>query len=95
MRRAVPRGRKLYLARLIRRGFRVAVVEQMEDPKTRTGKAPIRRAVVRLITPGTITEDALLDAGRPNLLLALAQGPATASAPPGSTSPPACSKPPP
>jgi DNA mismatch repair protein MutS len=63
-----------YLARLIRRGFRVAVAEQMENPKLRTSKAPIRRAVVRLITPGTITEDALLDAGRPNLLLALAQG---------------------
>jgi DNA mismatch repair protein MutS len=63
-----------YLARLIRRGFRVAVAEQMEDPKARTGKAPIRREVVRLITPGTITEEALLEAGRPNLLLALAQG---------------------
>ena len=62
-----------YLARLIRRGFRVAVAEQMEDPKARAGKAPIRREVVRLITPGTITEDALLEAGRPNLLLALAQ----------------------
>ena len=62
-----------YLARLIRRGFRVAVTEQMEDPKTRNGKGPIRREVVRLITPGTVTEDALLDAGRPNLLLALAQ----------------------
>jgi DNA mismatch repair protein MutS len=61
-----------YLLRLIRRGFRVAVVEQMEDPKTRTGKAPIRRQVVRLVTPGTLTEDALLEAGRPNLLLALA-----------------------
>src|SRR5277367_6197050 len=65
---------ELYLGRLIRRGFRVAVVEQMENPKTRTSKAPIRRAVVRLITPGTLTEDALLDAVRPNLLLALAQG---------------------
>jgi DNA mismatch repair protein MutS len=61
-----------YLARLIRRGFRVAVAEQMEDPKNRIGKAPIRREVVRLITPGTITEDALLEAGRPNLLVALA-----------------------
>jgi DNA mismatch repair protein MutS len=61
-----------YLARLIRRGFRVAVAEQMEDPKARTGKAPIRRDVVRLITPGTLTEDALLEAGRLNLLLALA-----------------------
>ena len=40
-----------YLARLIRRGFRVAVAEQMEDPKTRTGKAPIRREVVRLDHP--------------------------------------------
>ena len=62
-----------YLARLIRRGFRVAVAEQMEDPKSRTGKAPLRRDVVRLITPGTITEEALLEAGRANLLLGLAQ----------------------
>jgi DNA mismatch repair protein MutS len=62
-----------YLARLIRRGFRVAVAEQMEDSKSRKSKAPIRREVVRLITPGTLTEDALLDAGRPNLLVALAQ----------------------
>ena len=60
-----------YLLRLIRRGFRVAVAEQMENPKERTGKAPIRREVVRLVTPGTLTEDALLEAGRPNLLLAL------------------------
>ncbi len=63
-----------YLGRLIRRGFRVAIAEQMEDPKLRVGKAPIRRAVVRLITPGTITEEALLDSGRPNRLLALAEG---------------------
>ena len=60
-----------YLSRLIRRGFRVAVAEQMEDPKTRTGKAPIRREVVRLITPGTLTEEALLEPGRPNLLLSV------------------------
>src|SRR5579863_3356674 len=62
-----------YLARLIRRGFRVAVCEQTEDPKSRTGKAPIRREVVRVVTPGTVTEEALLEAGRTNLLLALAQ----------------------
>ncbi len=63
-----------YLARLIRRGYRVAIAEQMEDPKTRASlKTPIRREVVRLITPGTITEDALLEAGQPNLLLALAR----------------------
>ena len=63
---------EIYLARLIRRGFRVAIVEQMEDPKSRTGKLPIKREVVRIITPGTITEESLLEAGRPNLLLALA-----------------------
>ena len=63
---------EIYLARLIRRGFRVAIVEQMEDPKARTGKLPIKREVVRIITPGTITEEALLEAGRPNLLMALA-----------------------
>ena len=64
-----------YLARLIRRGYRVAVAEQMEDPKARvSNRVPIRREVVRLITPGTITEEALLEAGQPNLLLALAPG---------------------
>ncbi len=62
-----------YLSRLIRRGFRVAVAEQMEPAKGRTGKGPLRRAVVRLVTPGTLTEDSLLDAHRPNLLLALAR----------------------
>ena len=81
-----------YLARLIRRGFRVAVAEQMEDPKSRTGKAPIRRDVVRLVTPGTITEEALLEAGRANLLLGAGAGPPTASARPGSTCPPGCSR---
>ncbi len=70
-----------YLARLIRRGFRVAVAEQMEDPKARTGKAPLKREVVRLVTPGTLTEEALLEAGRPNLLLALVRdGEAVAAA---------------
>ena len=62
-----------YLSRLIRRGFRVAVAEQMEPAKGRTGKGPLRRAVVRLVTPGTLTEDSLLEAHRPNLLLALAR----------------------
>ena len=62
-----------YLSRLIRRGFRVAVAEQMEPAKGRTGKGPLRRAVVRLVTPGTLTEDSLLEPHRPNLLLALAR----------------------
>lgn len=64
-----------YLARLIRRGFRVAVAEQMEDPKAkRAARTPIRREVIRLVTPGTLTEDTLLEASHPNLLLAVAVG---------------------
>ncbi|MEX2451721.1 MAG: DNA mismatch repair protein MutS [Rhodospirillales bacterium] len=64
-----------YLSRLIRRGFKVAVCEQVEDPaeaKKRGAKSVVKREVVRLITPGTITEDALLDARRHNYLVALA-----------------------
>ncbi|BAK85043.1 DNA mismatch repair protein MutS [Komagataeibacter medellinensis] len=62
-----------YLARLIRRGFRVAVAEQTEQPRKGrpASKGPLRRAVVRLITPGTLTEDELLEAGRQNLLAAI------------------------
>jgi DNA mismatch repair protein MutS len=66
---------EMYLARLIRRGFRVAIVEQMEDPKAakaRGAKGPLRREVVRLVTPGTLTEDALLEGARPNFLAAVA-----------------------
>ncbi len=60
-----------YLARLIRRGWRVAIADQVESARNRQGKAPLRREVVRLVTPGTLTEDGLLDAARANLLLAL------------------------
>jgi DNA mismatch repair protein MutS len=62
-----------YLARLIRRGFRVAVAEQMEPASGRAGKGPIRRDIVRLITPGTLTEESLLESGQASLLLALAE----------------------
>jgi DNA mismatch repair protein MutS len=63
-----------YLAKLIKAGFKVAVCEQMEDPaeaRKRGAKAIVRREVVRVVTPGTITEDGLLDARRANLLAAL------------------------
>ncbi|MBM3512755.1 MAG: DNA mismatch repair protein MutS [Alphaproteobacteria bacterium] len=63
-----------YLARLIRKGFKVAVCEQLEDPaeaKKRGYKAVVKRDVVRLITPGTLTEDALLDARSHNYLAAV------------------------
>lgn len=69
-------ARDAYLARLIRRGFRVALAEQMEDPKARSGKGPLKRAVTRIVTPGTLTEEALLEAAQPNLLLCLCAEPA-------------------
>ncbi|CAA2159709.1 DNA mismatch repair protein MutS [Methylobacterium brachiatum] len=63
-----------YLSRLIAMGNRVAVCEQTEDPaeaKKRGPKSVVRREVVRLVTPGTITEDRLLDPASANLLLAI------------------------
>ena len=65
-----------YLLTLIRKGFRVAVCEQMEDPaeaRKRGYKAVVKREVVRLVTPGTLTEDTLLDARRHNFLTAWAE----------------------
>jgi len=65
-----------YLHRLIALGHRVAVCEQLEDPaeaRKRGSKSVVRRDVIRLVTPGTLTEDTLLDAGRNNYLLAVAR----------------------
>nr|WP_245571710.1 DNA mismatch repair protein MutS [Microvirga subterranea] len=65
-----------YLQRLIGLGHRVAVCEQTEDPaeaKKRGSKSVVRRDVVRLVTPGTITEERLLDPGRANYFLAIAR----------------------
>src|ERR1700732_571506 len=66
-----------YLNRLIGQGHRVAVCEQVEDPaeaRKRGAKSVVRREVVRLVTPGTITEELLLDPVRANSLLAIARG---------------------
>jgi len=63
-----------YLEKLIRKGHRVAVCEQTEDPaeaKKRGAKSVVRREVVRLVTPGTLTEDSLLVARAANILAAL------------------------
>ena len=63
-----------YLQRLILAGHRVAVCEQTEDPaeaRKRGAKSVVRREVVRIVTPGTLTEDQLLDPGRANLFVAL------------------------
>jgi DNA mismatch repair protein MutS len=65
-----------YLLTLIRKGFRVAIAEQLEDPaeaKKRGSKSVVKRGVVRLVTPGTLTEDSLLEARRHNYLVAFAE----------------------
>ncbi len=63
-----------YLQRLIRQGFKVAICEQTEDPaeaRKRGSKSLVAREVVRIMTPGTLTEDSLLDARRHNYLAAV------------------------
>ncbi len=63
-----------YLSRLIKAGHRVAVCEQVEDPaeaKKRGSKAVVRREIVRIVTPGTITEESLLEARSANCLAAI------------------------
>ena len=67
-----------YLLTLIRKGFRVAVCEQVEDPaeaRRRGSKSVVKREVVRLVTPGTLTEESLLEARRHNYLAAWAEIP--------------------
>ncbi|TNE61520.1 MAG: DNA mismatch repair protein MutS [Alphaproteobacteria bacterium] len=73
---------EMYLSRLIRKSFKVAVCEQTEDPaeaKKRGSKSVVRREVVRLVTPGTITEENLLDARSHNYLVALGRAQADLS----------------
>jgi len=61
-----------YLHRMIAAGFKVAICEQMEDPKT--AKGLIKREVVRLVTPGTLTEEAMLDGREENFIAAIVLG---------------------
>jgi DNA mismatch repair protein MutS len=61
-----------YIARLVRKGFRVAVCEQVEDP--RKAKGLVKREVVRVVSPGTLTDAAYLDAREPAFLMAVAPG---------------------
>jgi len=58
-----------YIARLIDKGFRVAICEQVEDP--RTAKGIVKREVTRIITPGTVTESSMLDETRYNFLIGI------------------------
>ncbi|WP_154223650.1 DNA mismatch repair protein MutS [Marinicella rhabdoformis] len=58
-----------YLAKLVKKGLSVAICEQVGDPAT--SKGPVERAVQRILTPGTVTEEALMDAHHENLLVAV------------------------
>ncbi|MBM3618918.1 MAG: DNA mismatch repair protein MutS, partial [Alphaproteobacteria bacterium] len=65
-----------YLEKLILSGLKVAICEQVEDPaeaKKRGSKSVVKRDVVRIVTPGTLTEDSLLDARSANFLASLAR----------------------
>ena len=83
-----------YIARLVKKGFRVAVCEQMEDPKK--AKGLVRREVVRVVSPGTLTDAGYLDAREPAFLMAHRAGArrARATASRCSISRPASSPPP-
>src|SRR5215212_1016726 len=61
-----------YVARLVKKGFRVAICEQTEDPKK--AKGLVRREVVRVVSPGTLTDATYLDAREPAFLMAIADG---------------------
>src|ERR671917_2873410 len=66
-----------YLARLVRKGYRVAVCEQVEDPKK--AKGLVRREVVRVVSPGTLTDAAHLDARQPAFLMSILAASGTAA----------------
>ena len=59
-----------YIARLVEKGYKVAICEQTEDPAT--AKGLVKREIIRVVTPGTVIEDAMLDEGRNNYLAAVA-----------------------
>src|SRR5919204_3490287 len=61
-----------YLGRLVRKGYRVAICEQVEDP--RKAKGVVRREVIRIVSPGTLTDVHYLEAREPAFLLALSTG---------------------
>jgi DNA mismatch repair protein MutS len=61
-----------YLKKMLQAGYKVAVCEQVEDPKT--AKGVVKRDVIRIVTPGTLTDDILLDAKKENFLCAVSLG---------------------
>ncbi|MHC4738241.1 MAG: DNA mismatch repair protein MutS, partial [Planctomycetota bacterium] len=67
-----------YLKKMLQAGYKVAVCEQVEDPKT--AKGVVKRDVIRIVTPGTLTDDILLDAKKENFLCAVSLGTNSAAA---------------
>jgi DNA mismatch repair protein MutS len=67
-----------YLAKLVKKGFRVAICEQVEDPKK--AKGLVRREVVRVVSPGTLTDANYLDAREPAFLMSIVNGAETSAA---------------
>src|SRR5687767_6063837 len=66
-----------YIARLVKKGYRVAICEQVEDPKK--AKGVVKREVVRVVSPGTLTDSAHLDAREPAFLMSILGGAGTAA----------------
>ncbi len=71
-----------YIARLVKKGFRVAICDQVEDPKK--AKGVVKREVVRVVSPGTLTDAAYLDAREPAFIMAVAPGAASSARGPAS-----------
>ena len=64
----------VYVGKLVERGYKVAICEQVEDPKSKEGKGLVKREVIRVVTPGTITDGSLLKEGQNNFLMSMAFG---------------------
>ena len=62
-----------YIAKLVKKGHKVAICEQMEKPDAKLSKAPVRREVVRVVTPGTIIDDSYLDMGKNNYIFSVCE----------------------
>src|SRR5215216_3816785 len=74
-----------YIARLVKKGFRVAICDQVEDP--RKAKGIVKREVVRVVSPGTLTDSNFLDAREPAFIMAIAPGDSKTGAPHGTAGP--------
>jgi len=63
-----------YISRLIDKGYKVAICEQVEDPKSKSSKGPVKREVIKVVTPGTVIEASMLPEKKSNYLMAVTKG---------------------